>query len=354
MNRWSAAIRVNGSDVERISDRLFLARGDRWRNHTAFWVLLTLSAVIAAAGVVAQSTATVIGAMIVAPLMTPILGTALAIVLADRHAVARSIALTVGASAAVVAIGYLVGLTIQLDVVADTNSEVAARVSPKLIDLVAAIATGLVGAFAVVRSDVSDTLPGVAIAISLVPPLAVVGLTAESGAYDQSMGALLLFGTNVAAIIATGTAVLLAARVRASAPLVGIRVDRLRGRSLVTVAASLLLVAAPLAGGSLSVAREQAAIARAEPVASAWAEERGWEVTDVYLRGGTLHVVTLGLRPQSSELGVQELRGRLDEAGLDGLDVELTLVVGGSETATAEDEGGSGAGEVTGAGSPAG
>lgn len=184
---------VTASDVDRITGKLFLSLGDRKRNLSAFWTLLVLAAVIASAGVVADSTATVIGAMIVAPLMTPILGTALAIVLADRHQLGHSIALVLGASASVVAVGYAVGLTVQLDVVAATNSQVAGRISPRLIDLVAAVATGLVGAFALVRSDVSDTLPGVAIAISLVPPLAVVGLTLESGAYDEAAGALLLW-----------------------------------------------------------------------------------------------------------------------------------------------------------------
>lgn len=82
------------------------------------------------------------------------------------------------------------------------------RVSPRLIDLLAALATGAVGAFAMVRADVSDTLPGVAIAISLVPPLAVVGLSLESGAPEQALGALLLLGTNAGAI-ATGTVVFL-------------------------------------------------------------------------------------------------------------------------------------------------
>ena len=71
-----------------------------------------------------------------------------------------------------------------------------------------ALATGVVGSFALVRRDISDTLPGVAIAISLVPPLAVVGLTLESGAPDQARGALLLFITNVAAILATGVIVM--------------------------------------------------------------------------------------------------------------------------------------------------
>ena len=68
-----------------------------------------------------------------------------------------------------VAIGWLFGKLVPVGVVAATNAQVAGRVHPQLIDLIAALATGAVGSFALVRSDVSDTLPGVAIAISLVP-----------------------------------------------------------------------------------------------------------------------------------------------------------------------------------------
>ena len=73
------------ADVDRMESKLFITAGDdRSRKWSAFWVLLALAAIIASAGVVADSTATVIGAMIVAPLScTPILGTALALVLAD-------------------------------------------------------------------------------------------------------------------------------------------------------------------------------------------------------------------------------------------------------------------------------
>ena len=77
-----------------------------------------------------------------------------------------------------------------------------------LIDLLAALGTGVVGSIALVRKDISDTLPGVAIAISLVPPLTVVGLTLESGSIAQSLGAVLLFLTNVVAIIGTGIVVM--------------------------------------------------------------------------------------------------------------------------------------------------
>jgi uncharacterized membrane protein len=92
--------------------------------------------------------------------------------------------------------------------VAATNSQVAARVTPRLVDLVAALATGAVGSVALARPDVSDTLPGVAIAISLVPPLAVAGLTLQSGSPGQCLGALLLFATNVVAILASGIVVM--------------------------------------------------------------------------------------------------------------------------------------------------
>lgn len=333
MTSWAATLRVTGADVERIVDRLYLSRGDRRRNLSAFWILLLLSGLIASAGVVATSTATVIGAMIVAPLMTPILGTALAIVLSDRRQLGRSVVLVLSAAAAVVLTGYVLGLLTQLEVTAVTNSEVAGRVSPRLIDLVAAVATGLVGAFALVRSDVSDTLPGVAIAISLVPPLAVVGLTLESGAGDEAAGALLLFSTNVAAIIATSTAVMLAVGVRQAARDIDIEVSALRGRTLVAVIASLIAVSSPLAAGSVSVAREQWVVAQARPLAEEWTESQGWELTDVFVRGRTLYIVALGLRPKADLDG---LRADVSEAGLGDYEVEVTLVLGGSRTAVQE------------------
>lgn len=76
--------------------------------------------------------------------------------------------------------------------------------APRLIDLCAALATGLAGAFATGRKDVSDTIPGVAIAISLVPPLANAGILLAAGRPELAMGSLLLFITNYLAILLTG------------------------------------------------------------------------------------------------------------------------------------------------------
>ena len=82
-------------DIQRMRDRLFFEGPERNRRLSRYWLLLPLAAVIASAGVVSDSTATVIGAMIVAPLMTPILGIVLAVVLADGANLRRCLVLVV-------------------------------------------------------------------------------------------------------------------------------------------------------------------------------------------------------------------------------------------------------------------
>lgn len=84
------------NDLEHMRDAVFFHGPDIRRRLSRFWILITLSAIIAAAGVVADSAATVIGAMIVAPLMTPVLGTVLSVVLADRVNLGRSLLLVAG------------------------------------------------------------------------------------------------------------------------------------------------------------------------------------------------------------------------------------------------------------------
>lgn len=156
-------------DVEGMRARLFFEGPEVRARVSRLWLLLILAAIIASAGVAGDSTATVIGAMIVAPLMTPILGIVLSMVLNDRHNLLRSGAMVVAGGLAVVALGYLLRLVVVEPVTAVTNSQVAARISPHLVDLLAALATGAVGSIALIRSDVSDALAGVAISISLVP-----------------------------------------------------------------------------------------------------------------------------------------------------------------------------------------
>jgi uncharacterized hydrophobic protein (TIGR00271 family) len=317
---------VTGDDVVRMKDALFFDGEQARRKFTKFWTLLPLSAVIATAGIVSNSTATVIGAMIVAPLMTPILGTAFAIVLADRRNVLRSVLLVLAGALLVVVMGYLLGLLAPVPEVAATNEQVAQRVDPHLVDLIAALATGAVGAFALVRSDISDTLPGVAIAISLVPPLAVVGLTLESGAPSQAAGALLLFGTNVASIIAMGTVVLLGYQVRATAAASGQDVRELSRVSLIVVGVFVLVMAVPLGVSGVQLYKQTAVVAEATPIAQHWAERQGWQVTDVQFRAGDLWVTAAGPAPN---INPASLRRDLTVAGLADVTLEVQLLDGG-------------------------
>ena len=89
----------------------------------------------------------------------------------------------------------------------ETNNEIAARISPDLNDLMVALAAGAAGAFALSRDDVADSLPGVAIAIALVPPLCVVGISLSATQWSAAFGASLLFLTNLLSILLAGGAV---------------------------------------------------------------------------------------------------------------------------------------------------
>lgn len=174
-----------------------------------FYILLTLSASIATLGLLAGSAATIIGAMIIAPLMGPIIGIAYAMVLANRRLLRRSsltlftgVLLTILTS---IAIANLIGLR-------TLNPEITARVHPTLMDLGVAIAAGAAGAFAQSRAGVSDALPGVAIAVALVPPLSVIGIGLAFGSQAVTIGSSLLFLTNLIGIIFSGGVVFLCQR----------------------------------------------------------------------------------------------------------------------------------------------
>ena len=305
-------------DVARIRDQVFFEGPERGRRLSRFWTLLLLAAVIASAGVVSDSTATVIGAMIVAPLMTPILGTVVAVVLADAPNLWRCGLLVVAGAATVVALSWLLGHLVPFPVVSATNSQVAQRVSPTLVDLIAALATGAVGAVALARSDISDTLPGVAIAISLVPPLCVVGLTLESGAPHQSIGALLLFVTNVAAILASGIVVLGLYRVSRLVAVTDFR----RAGAVTLIGVLLVLVVIPLAINSRRTDATTVRQQDVQAVAQHWADKAGWAVVAVSASGNQILIQATGPDPAPD---TATLRQDLDDAGLSGVSARVSL-----------------------------
>ena len=287
------------NDIDHMREAVFFDGPDVKRKLSRFWILLVLASVIAAAGVVGDSTATVIGAMIVAPLMTPILGTMLGVVLGDRANLLRSIGLVLTGAAAAILIGYLLGLGIANPVVAATNGQVAGRVNPRLIDLIAALATGAVGSVALVRRDISDTLPGVAIAISLVPPLTVVGLTAESGEWDEAFGALFLFATNVASILATGIIVMALYKVYAMVTPAATPEKRAvnRRNAILVIVAFFAIILIPLISSAVQIANDRSRESDVRRITDDWAASVEWEVLDVSTTATAVSVRVIGSPP---------------------------------------------------------
>ena len=171
-------------------------------------VLLTLATIIATYGVIAGSTATVIGAMIISPLMTPIMATTLAIVLGDTHRASRSMIMVIASVIFVILIGALITSSISpLAIDFQQNQEIVSRTAPDMFALYVALVSGAAGAYAVSRESVSDSLPGVAIAISLVPPLSVTGISLAKFQWTDALDSFLLFLTNLFAILVSGGAI---------------------------------------------------------------------------------------------------------------------------------------------------
>jgi uncharacterized hydrophobic protein (TIGR00271 family) len=178
-----------------------------------FFLLVLLSAVIATLGLLTNSAAVIIGAMLVAPLMSPIIGIGLASLTGDARLFSdSSVALARGALLAILmatllawANRYLPFITLQ-----EIPGEVLSRTHPSPIDLTVALAGGLAAAFALAMPSISAALPGVAIATALMPPLCTVGIGIAMGRWDVAGGALLLFLTNAVTIAFAGMVVFFA------------------------------------------------------------------------------------------------------------------------------------------------
>ncbi len=171
-----------------------------------FYMMIALSTIIAALGLLLNSPAVIIGAMLVAPLMSAIIGMALGIVHGDQSLLLKSARTSLAGILAAVIIGLLIGWLVPN---ASATPEVMARTQPNLLDLFVALAAGAAGAYALCRKEVAASLAGVAIAVALVPPLATIGITLALQEWQLAAGATLLFATNLVAIAASGAIVFL-------------------------------------------------------------------------------------------------------------------------------------------------
>ncbi|MFZ5452363.1 MAG: DUF389 domain-containing protein [Thermodesulfobacteriota bacterium] len=173
----------------------------------SFYAMMATACLIASFGLIANSAAVIISAMLVCPLMTPMLGMALALVLGDMALLGRSLQSEIIGICCSIAIATLLGLPLALK----ATPEMIALTTPSLFDLLVAVLAGFAGTFALIDARLSPVLPGVAIATSIMPPLANTGLCLAAGAYQGAIGSFLVFLANFLAILIVAAATFIAA-----------------------------------------------------------------------------------------------------------------------------------------------
>lgn len=285
---------VDGNEVKRVRDTLLFEGAVLKKKLVRFFCLLILAASISTFGLLGNSLAVIIGAMIVAPLMLPIMGLAFSVSIGDRQAVFSSLLVSLGGIITAIAVGFILTLPMVSLINPDSIEQIMNRTAPRLMDLLAALVTGLAGAFALSRKDVSDTLPGVAIAVSLVPPLANVGILLALGKPVLASGSLLLFATNYFAILLTGSLVF---------GLIGFYDAALTERSVsskrkaIAIALiALILIAVPLTYTSYKVIVNNVVTVRVYEASDLWLANSGYRIISVNTEtaDNSIYMVLLG------------------------------------------------------------
>ncbi|MCP9815869.1 DUF389 domain-containing protein [Synechococcus sp. GreenBA-s] len=190
------------------SDHLTALRADfeqDARLNEVFLVLSVGASLIAILGLLANSTAVVIGAMVVAPWISPLRSMAFGILEGRFALVGQALGTLTTGVVSTTAIAALLG---SFSGFPSFGSEVLSRTAPNLLDLGIALVAGGIATYARVRSDAVSSIAGTAIAVALVPPMCVVGLLLSAGLFEPALGAALLFATNLLGILSGGLVVL--------------------------------------------------------------------------------------------------------------------------------------------------
>jgi uncharacterized hydrophobic protein (TIGR00271 family) len=189
----STGRRVSLQQLKYMTDSL----SDESRAGNSFLVLTLGSCIIATFGLLSNSSAVIIGAMLIAPLMLPIRSLSFAILEADEPLIRTSAKAVFIGTGAAIAVSMLLGMVVNLS---GYGSEVWSRTQPNLLDLGIAMTAGALAGFAKIETKISSSLAGTAIAVALMPPLCVVGLWLAKFELRWAWGALVLYLTNLLGI----------------------------------------------------------------------------------------------------------------------------------------------------------
>lgn len=202
MLRWLGIQELSPEERRSVLEDLFVfGKANQYPFLVRQAVLLVLSTIIATAGLISDSAAVVIGAMLVAPLMTPVLAAAGAVVMGWPKRFYQSLWLILSMAIGALALSCL--LTLVSPELLIMPEQVLARTRPTFWDLLIALAAGSAGAYTITRKE-SSAIPGVAVAVALLPPLASTGILFTTGDNELALRALVLFLTNFVAMVLSG------------------------------------------------------------------------------------------------------------------------------------------------------
>jgi len=280
---------------------LFSSLRSSARTSNSYLVLMVLSTFIATLGLFGNSSPVIIGAMILAPLMAPIISLSMGVLRQDKNLILNS-AKAIGWG---MLLGYLCAMLITwLTPLNISNEEIMARVRPNLLDLGIAVGSGIAGAYASAKEEIAKTLAGVAIAVALVPPLAVSGIGLGWMDWSIFQGALLLLLTNLAGMVMAAALTFL---------FLGFSPFRLARKGIAYSLIVVGVVSLPLFFGFMDMVREKDVISKLD----------GYRVEGTVLRDITVR----GINPV--RLAVKIVAdGNLDENRLKVIKTEIEEILG--------------------------
>lgn len=305
---------------EVLEDLLVFGKNNRRQFLIRMAVLMILSTVIATAGLLSDSAAVVIGAMLVAPMMNPVMGAAGSVVMGWSSRFYRSIllVLTMGVGAVLMAMAIT---ALSPDIVF-MPEQVLTRTRPTFYDLLIALAAGSAGAYTITHKE-SGAIPGVAVAVALLPPLASAGVLIVAMELELAVRALVLFLTNLIAMVLAAALTFMAA---------GVSPASARRRSAAFIKTQLWLfallmvaVSIPLYFYSQKVIFDAEYKAAKSELLQSWLRENNLTLTGIDFRVED-RIIFLELEGPNPPVGIRDLYERaMEHARLNNLGGDFTL-----------------------------
>lgn len=165
-----------------------------------FFLMVVLSILTATFGLLLNSSAIIIGSMLIAPILYPVLSLSLGIIMADYKVISRSFWTLVKSVVLGAAFANMATLVFSSQFSGITE-EIASRAEPSLVSVIVAIIAGLAASFALVKPQLNETLPGIAISVAMIPPIAVMGIGIAELNWQLVSGSFLLFLVNTIGVV---------------------------------------------------------------------------------------------------------------------------------------------------------